>query len=48
MPQSEISVWLQFALQQMAAESYLDGIDWSNAEQVKIQLGEKNGDILHF
>jgi hypothetical protein len=38
MPQSEISVWLRFALQQMAAESYLDGIDWSNAEQVKIQL----------
>ena len=38
MPQSEISAWLQFALQQMAAESYLDGIDWNNAEQVKIQL----------
>ncbi|MEO8048304.1 MAG: hypothetical protein ABI684_13560 [Nitrospirota bacterium] len=38
MPQSEISTWLQFALQQMAAESYLDGIDWNNAEQVKIQL----------
>ena len=38
MPQSEISAWLQFALQQMAAESYLDGINWNNAEQVKIQL----------
>ena len=38
MPQSDISAWLQFALQQMAAESYLDGINWSNAEQVKIQL----------
>ncbi|RPH78584.1 MAG: hypothetical protein EHM80_09960, partial [Nitrospiraceae bacterium] len=38
MPQSEISTWLQFALQQMAAESYLDGIDWNNAEQVKTQL----------
>jgi len=38
MPQNEISAWLQFALQQTAAESYLDGIDWNNAEQVKIQL----------
>jgi hypothetical protein len=26
MPQSNISAWLQFATQQMAAESYLDGI----------------------
>ncbi|MFO0707322.1 MAG: hypothetical protein U0412_10775 [Nitrospira sp.] len=38
MSQSEVSAWLQFALQQMAAESYLDGIDWDNAEQVKAQL----------
>lgn len=38
MLQSEISAWLQFALQQMAAESYPDGIDWNNDEQVKIQL----------
>lgn len=38
MPQSETSTWSQFALQQMAAESYLEGIDWNNAEQVKTQL----------
>jgi len=38
MPQSNISTWLQFATQQMAAESYLDGIDWNNAEQVKTRL----------
>ncbi|BFU95945.1 MAG: hypothetical protein NTNFB02_26670 [Nitrospira sp.] len=38
MPQSDINVWLQFALQQMAAESYLGGIDLNNAEQVKTQL----------
>lgn len=38
MSQGEISIWLRFALQQMAAESYLDGIDWRNAEQVKVQL----------
>jgi len=38
MPQSEIGTWLQFALQQMAAESYLGGIDLNNAEQVKTQL----------
>jgi hypothetical protein len=38
MAQSEIAAWLQFALQQMAAESYLGGINLSNAEQVKTQL----------
>jgi Ca2+-binding RTX toxin-like protein len=38
MPQSEISTWLQFSLQQMAAESYLDGIDLNIKENVKIRL----------
>ena len=38
MPQSNVSTWLQFALQQTAAESYLDGIDWNNTEQVKVRL----------
>jgi hypothetical protein len=38
MPRSEISAWLQFALQQMAAESYLDGISFNNAEQIRTQL----------
>jgi hypothetical protein len=30
MAQTETSTWLNFALQQMAAESYLDGIDITN------------------
>ena len=30
MVQNDISTWLQFALQQIAAESYLGGIDWNN------------------
>ena len=43
MPQSDISTWLQFALQQMAAESYLDGSDlitrwcWVELEQHPIK-----------
>jgi Ca2+-binding RTX toxin-like protein len=38
MPQSEISAWLQFALQQMAAESYLDGINLSIKSDVRTRL----------
>ena len=34
MPQSDTSTWLKFALQQMAAESYLDNIDLHNPEEV--------------
>ena len=33
MPQSNISLWLRFALQQVAAESYLDDIE-SRAPQM--------------
>ncbi len=41
---SNITTWLNFALQQMAAESYLQGIDWSNALQLRprLLLGNNN------
>jgi hypothetical protein len=44
MPQSSISSWLQFAVQQMAAESYLDGIVLSNGNDVitRLRLGNNN------
>lgn len=38
MPQSDIATWLNFALQQMAAESYLDNIDLNNPEEVTRRL----------
>lgn len=38
MPQGEFSTWLGFALQQMAAESYLEGISLSNADQITDRL----------
>ncbi len=30
MPQSNLSTWLQFSLQQIVAESYLNGINWND------------------
>lgn len=38
MSQSEITIWLKFALQQMAAESYLDRIDLDSTEDVTRRL----------
>ena len=38
MSQSEIRTWLQFALQQMAAESYLDNINQNSSEDVTRRL----------
>jgi Ca2+-binding RTX toxin-like protein len=38
MPQSDIATWLKFALQQMAAESYLDNIDLNSPEEVTRRL----------
>ena len=38
MSQSNISNWLRFALQQMAAESYLNNVDLSSPEQVARRL----------
>src|SRR6185437_11747591 len=35
---TNVSAWLQFATQQMAAESYLDGINLSSRNEVKDQL----------
>lgn len=46
MPQSDIAAWLKFALQQMAAESYLDNIDLNIPEEVARRLllgGRKTG-----
>ena len=44
MAQGEIGTYLRFALQQIAAESYLDGIDLSNPQQVigQLQLGNNS------
>jgi hypothetical protein len=38
MPPSESTVWLDFALRQIAAESYLDDINIRNLDQVKAAL----------
>ncbi len=42
MPESNISLWLRFALQQVAAESYLDDIDITNPTQVADALVRGN------
>jgi Ca2+-binding RTX toxin-like protein len=39
---SQISTWYQFAVQQIFAESYLDGIAWSNTAQVSQRLQQGN------
>lgn len=39
MPQSDIAAWLKFALQQMAAESYLDNIDLNIPEEGEEKRG---------
>jgi hypothetical protein len=42
MPQSTVTPWLQFAIQQMAAESYLDGFVFSNTNELirRLQFGK--------
>jgi len=44
MPQTDFSGWLQFALQQMAAESYLNGFLFSDTETLiqRLKLGNNN------
>ena len=42
MPESNISLWLRFALQQVAAESYLDDIDITSPTQVADALVRGN------
>jgi pimeloyl-ACP methyl ester carboxylesterase len=44
MPPNSITNWLDFATQQVAAESYLQGIDWNDPQQVQrqLQLGNNN------
>ncbi|WP_447983402.1 calcium-binding protein [Nitrospira sp. Nam74] len=41
---TNITTWLKFALQQMAAESYLDGINLQNEDQVRLRLSDGNND----
>ncbi|MEO7860994.1 MAG: hypothetical protein ABIU05_11205 [Nitrospirales bacterium] len=48
MPQTNTTIWLQFALQQMAAESYLDGFALSNTNEVirRLKFGNNNATSL--
>ena len=48
MAQSEIAGWLQFAIQQMAAESYLDGLAYSNTSEIirRLEFGNNNSVAL--
>ena len=50
MPQSDISTWLQFALQQMAAESYLDGVASTNTPELlkRLEFGNNNAPFLNL
>lgn len=41
---NNITMWLNFAVQQMAAESYLQGIDLQNRDQVLLRLRDGNND----
>ena len=45
---NEISMWLKFAIQQMAAESYLDGINLQDPTAVIGRLvdGNNNGQVI--
>lgn len=38
MYQNETATWLKFELQQIAAESYLDNIDWDSSEETSRRL----------
>ena len=48
MPQTDSSAWLQFAIQQMAAESYLDGFAFSNTNELirRLKFGSNNAVAL--
>jgi Ca2+-binding RTX toxin-like protein len=48
MPQSNVTSWLQFAIQQMAAESYQDGFAFSNTNELirRLQFGNNNQPVL--
>ena len=48
MPQSDISSWMQFAIQQMVAESYLDGFAFSNTNEIirRLEFGNNNASVL--
>lgn len=38
MPPNNVSTWLDFAIQQIAAESYLDNVDFTNTAAVRLAL----------
>ena len=44
---NSIETWFQFALQQLAAESYLEEINWANPEEVKARLERGNTRLPH-
>jgi hypothetical protein len=48
MPQTNITSWLQFAIQQMAAESYLDGFAFNNSNELirRLKFGNNNATVL--
>ncbi len=50
MPQTAISTWLQFALQQVAAESYLEGVASTNIPELlkRLEFGNNNAPFLNL
>ena len=48
MPQSNVTTWLQFAIQQMAAESYLNGFSFSSTNELirRLKFGNNNETFL--
>ena len=48
MPQSNLTTWLQFAIQQMAAESYLNALPPNNQDELirRLKLGNNNTPTL--
>jgi len=47
MPTTEITTWLQFAIQQMAAESYLHGFSFGDTDELirRLKLGNNNNPL---
>ena len=47
MPATDVTAWLQFAIQQMAAESYLNGFSFSDIDELirRLKLGNNNNPL---
>ncbi|MEO7859607.1 MAG: calcium-binding protein, partial [Nitrospirales bacterium] len=47
MPATDVTAWLQFAIQQMAAESYLNGFSFSDTDELirRLKLGNNNNPL---